>query len=448
MAHNCQLWGAYDSHGTGNVVADNLGNSYTYDAEGRPVNGTQVVYDVFNRAVEFNNGSSHTQVVYDSQGGKLAYMSGQTLQKYMLPLAGGVQAVFNSSGLWYYRHADWLGSSRLALDTNGNLYAGRAYAPFGETYAETGAADRSFTGQTQDVIAGSTGIYDFLFRQHSAAQGRWLVPDPAGLAAADLTNPQTWNRYAYVMNNPLSRIDPLGLCDEPDQWDSSTNTVTGSQPCQSWWTFVIQGLPQYAYCAFTGSCSPYPPGGGGGGGQPQPGPQPKPKPQPTVNKVINSVKNAVTAAVCFGANATGLTSLPGMTNSTVGFGLGGSVGVGVYAGVSVNAGAQVVADQQGNVGLAITFGGNPYLHGVWAFGAMGGAQAMKSNVSTIYDLKGFSASAGVGLGTGSAAGSFDFSTNGDSWAGTFTVGVGAGPVSHSVVGNVSKTWVPLSVNCQ
>jgi RHS repeat-associated protein len=55
------------------------------------------------------------------------------------------------------------------------------------------------------------GLYDFLFRQQSSAQGRWLVPDPAGLAAVDITNPQTWNRYAYVANNPLDAIDPLGL---------------------------------------------------------------------------------------------------------------------------------------------------------------------------------------------------------------------------------------------
>ena len=37
------------------------------------------------------------------------------------------------------------------------------------------------------------------------------LPDPPGLAAVDLTNPQTWNRYAYVANNPLSNIDFLGL---------------------------------------------------------------------------------------------------------------------------------------------------------------------------------------------------------------------------------------------
>ncbi len=39
-------------------------------------------------------------------------MSVQTLQKDMLPLANGVQAVFDSNGISYYRHADWLGSSR------------------------------------------------------------------------------------------------------------------------------------------------------------------------------------------------------------------------------------------------------------------------------------------------------------------------------------------------
>ena len=44
-----------------------------------------------------------------------------------------------------------------------------------------------------------------------AAQGRWLVPDPAGLAAVDITNPQTWNRYAYVGNNPLTYVDLEGL---------------------------------------------------------------------------------------------------------------------------------------------------------------------------------------------------------------------------------------------
>lgn len=91
-----------------------------------------------------------------------------------------------------------------------------AYAPFGETYAEAGTPDRSFTGENQDTTPGSTtGLYDFMFREY-AQYGRWISPDPAGLAAVDPSNPQIWNRYAYVANNPLSSVDPLGLeCEQP-----------------------------------------------------------------------------------------------------------------------------------------------------------------------------------------------------------------------------------------
>jgi hypothetical protein len=40
---------------------------------------------------------------------------------------------------------------------------------------------------------------------------RFSSPDPAGLAAVDPSNPQSWNRYAYVSNNPSGFIDPTGL---------------------------------------------------------------------------------------------------------------------------------------------------------------------------------------------------------------------------------------------
>jgi RHS repeat-associated protein len=82
-----------------------------------------------------------------------------------------------------------------------------AYAPFGETYAQSGTADLSFTGQNSDTVPGD---YDFLYREYST-QGRWSSPDPAGLSSVSPAFPQSWNRYAYVTNSPLSAVDPLGL---------------------------------------------------------------------------------------------------------------------------------------------------------------------------------------------------------------------------------------------
>ena len=59
-------------------------------------------------------------------------------------------------------------------------------------------------------------------------------PDPAGLSAVDLSNPQTMNRYVYVANNPLSNMDPRGLC---------TYGQTGSYMTPNGPVFVFGCLP-------------------------------------------------------------------------------------------------------------------------------------------------------------------------------------------------------------
>ena len=198
---------SYD--GMGNVTNDGS-YTYSYDAESRPINvsGIQITLDAFGRAVEQNNGGTYSEMVYSPSGQKFALMHGQSVQWYFVPLAAGATAVYNATDLQYYRHADWLGSSWLAVNTNGTVYGDQGYAPFGEGYAGSGSALGVFTGQTKDTVGGD---YDFLFRQYAPGEGRWLVPDPAGLGAVDITNPQTWNRYAYVANNPLANKDPLGL---------------------------------------------------------------------------------------------------------------------------------------------------------------------------------------------------------------------------------------------
>ncbi len=43
---------------------------------------------------------------------------------------------------------------------------------------------------------------------YTSHYGRWLSPDPL---AGDISNPQSLNRYAYVLNNPVNLVDPTGL---------------------------------------------------------------------------------------------------------------------------------------------------------------------------------------------------------------------------------------------
>ncbi len=238
----------YDSNG--NILSDGF-YTYTWDGEGNlaTLGGNTETYDALGRRVEQSSSGVYTEIVYNVDGSKLALMSGQTVTKVFVPLSGGATAVYASSGIAYYRHSDWLGSSRIASTPSRTVYYDGAYAPYGENYAETGTTDRNFTGQNQDLTPGSSGLlYDFPNRELHSIQGRWISPDPAGINAVDPTNPQSWNRYAYVLGNPLANTDPLGLgsgcgvngeppCPPPG-WTSAPNTYSTSG-CVQWFMQVF-----------------------------------------------------------------------------------------------------------------------------------------------------------------------------------------------------------------
>jgi len=127
-------------------------------------------------------------------------MNGQSLVNAFAPLPGGGTAVYNNSGLAYYRHPDHLGNSRLATTPSRTKYYDVAYAPYGEDYNGSGTADLSFTAQNQDTVGGgwTTNLYDFLMREYRTGHGRWTSPDPAGMGAVNPATPQTWNRYVCL----------------------------------------------------------------------------------------------------------------------------------------------------------------------------------------------------------------------------------------------------------
>ena len=52
-------------------------------------------------------------------------------------------------------------------------------------------------------------------RRYSRRHGRFSQPDPYG-GSYDLTDPQSFNRYSYVQNDPVNFTDPTGLVQDPN----------------------------------------------------------------------------------------------------------------------------------------------------------------------------------------------------------------------------------------
>jgi len=63
---------------------------------------------------------------------------------------------------------------------------------------------RRFTGQILDA---ETGLYYYNARYYDPELGRFIQPDDR---IPDLSNPQSYNRYSYCLNNPLRYTDPDG----------------------------------------------------------------------------------------------------------------------------------------------------------------------------------------------------------------------------------------------
>ena len=118
-----------------------------------------------------------------------------------------------------YLSADHLGSVRLVTDPQGTIVARHDYLPFGEEIPAGqagrpapfgfGAPDglrRRFTGQEHDS---ESGLDDFGARYYGSALGRFTSVDP-GPDRMDVTNQQSFNRYAYAWNNPLVNTDQTG----------------------------------------------------------------------------------------------------------------------------------------------------------------------------------------------------------------------------------------------
>ena len=163
------------------IVGQSWTTQYKYDGDGR-------------RVRKIDAASATTVFVYDAMGNLAAeYFSG---------------SVTGTRGVDYLT-ADHLGSTRMIANSSGTVLAKRDYQPFGEevpsgigarpeVYGHQTEIRQQFTGKERDT---ETGLDYFGARYVSGAQGRFTSPD-VPLLDQHTGDPQSWNLYSYVRNNP------------------------------------------------------------------------------------------------------------------------------------------------------------------------------------------------------------------------------------------------------
>ncbi|HKV25234.1 MAG TPA: RHS repeat-associated core domain-containing protein [Candidatus Acidoferrum sp.] len=218
---------------TGNATANNNRmDLYSYDSAGNLLNdGVHgYTYDAENHVTQVDGGATATYV-YDATGRRVRKTVSGSSFDYLYDLAGNQVAILNSSGGWlrgevyaggkhlatyyngttYFIHSDWLGTERVRSSLAGAPCETISSLPFGDGLTTSGScSDLSpllFTGKERD---NETGLDNFGARFNDSSFGRFMSPDPEGAGASPVA-PQSWNAYAYVLNNPLNLIDPNGL---------------------------------------------------------------------------------------------------------------------------------------------------------------------------------------------------------------------------------------------
>jgi len=205
---------SYTYDAAGNVTGDGQ-HTYQYDAENRVVSvdggAATYTYDQNSRRVKKQVTASGAVTVYVWEGSQvIAEYNGVTGGLIAENIYLGRRMVAKQEGATRrYYLSDRL-STRLVLDASGNITGRQAHLPYGEEIGGSGSQDKQrFTSYERDS---ETGLDYAIHRAYASGTGRFQSADPYR-ASGYLVDPQSWNRYAYTRNEPVSRIDLLGLED-------------------------------------------------------------------------------------------------------------------------------------------------------------------------------------------------------------------------------------------
>lgn len=207
---------------TSNQLLSSGTNQYGYDARGNTttINGaTTYQYDAFNRM----NAAAGMAYYVNPEGQRLR-KTGSAGTTYFAPDQGGSLLAENPSGAWvdyvwlngrligrmannqaYAIHDDQVGRPEVVTDPSHNVVWEAQNLAFTRNVTVASVTlNLGFPGQYYDA---ETSAWNNGYRDYSSALGRYVESDPLGMGGGI-------NTYAYVGDNAVNRIDPLGLCDK------------------------------------------------------------------------------------------------------------------------------------------------------------------------------------------------------------------------------------------
>lgn len=217
------------------------GQDVIYDAKGNmtygPVDGemTELVYDCRNRLVK----AGKVSYTYDAENTRIASTEDGITTEYVTDTVGSLSrmlAAYESTGtpsesqtLYYYGpeglaaqnnsaageyfayHYDNIGSTTLITAKDGSVAERFAYGTYGELLTEPETPVRFLYNGSYGVVTDSNGLYYMRARYYNPDIRRFINQD---IKTGDITDGQSLNRYAYCEGNPVSMVDPFGLCGE------------------------------------------------------------------------------------------------------------------------------------------------------------------------------------------------------------------------------------------
>jgi RHS repeat-associated protein len=232
-------------------ATNKLAGTGRYDEAGNVVSlpGFSYEYDALNMMVEAHAGDIHHEFVYTADDERIASyvantgawtwtvrgLDGKPLREFTSGNASSVGAAdwqWRRDYVWrdglllasrqpngaggattYHYHLDHLGTPRRITDGADAIIGSHDYHAFGPEQStntnEPFPSPLKYTGHERDTYG--LAALDYMHaRYYGPGVGRFLSVDPSMDIEKSMREPQQWNRYSYVVNNPLKYTDPDG----------------------------------------------------------------------------------------------------------------------------------------------------------------------------------------------------------------------------------------------